>query len=397
MDGQPALPGFDTMYQALRERDPAFDGLFFVCVRTTGVFCRPTCHARSPLRGNVEFVVTPGEAQRAGYRPCRLCRPLEGPASHPAWTLDLIARVRAGEDRLTDARLRSLGLCPTRVRSYFRRRFGVTFQALRRSRRLGEALHRLTHGQDPLHAGFDSGYESSSGFRDAFAAEFGLPPGRASRLGCLVAEEIAGPLRPILAVASERGVCLLEFLDRQAIATELRELRRRFRGPIVLGSNEHVDRLRVELAAYFAGTLRRFEVPLDLGGTTFQRRVWSRLLEIPFGDTVSCSQVAKDVGRVEGVRAVGQANGKNPVAIVVPCHRVVRTDGSLCGYGGGLWRKRWLLQHERDALQPGSGGAAWAGAPAEHAAIRFPDADDTRVETPPLRLLTRSAPGATPL
>jgi AraC family transcriptional regulator of adaptative response/methylated-DNA-[protein]-cysteine methyltransferase len=156
----------------------------------------------------------------------------------------------------------------------------------------------------------------------------------------------------MLAVASERGICLLEFLDRRAIATALRALRRRFGVPIVPGSSAHVERLRTELEAYFDGRLRRFEVPLDLAGTAFQQRVWSRLQAIPFGETASYTRVAKEVGRRDAVRAVGHANGRNPVAIVVPCHRVVRTDGSLCGYGGGLWRKRWLLQHERDARQP---------------------------------------------
>jgi AraC family transcriptional regulator, regulatory protein of adaptative response / methylated-DNA-[protein]-cysteine methyltransferase len=170
---------------------------------------------------------------------------------------------------------------------------------------------------------------------------------------CLVAEEIVTPLRPMLAVASERGICLLEFLDRRAIATALRDLRRRLGVPIVPGSNQHMGRLRTELGRYFGGVLRRFEVPLDLGGTAFQRRVWRRLQEIPFGDTVTYSRIAKELGRLDAVRAVGQANGRNPVAIVVPCHRVVRTDGSLCGYGGGLWRKQWLLQHERAALSPG--------------------------------------------
>jgi AraC family transcriptional regulator of adaptative response/methylated-DNA-[protein]-cysteine methyltransferase len=352
MGDQPALPGFDTTYAALRERDPVFDGLFFACVRTTGVFCRPTCPARKPRRENVEFVATSEAARRAGYRPCRRCRPLESPATHPAWALDLIARVRGSEARLTDRRLRALGLSPARARGYFRRRFGVTFQAFQRSQRLGEALRRLGRGQGSLDAGLDAGYESSSGFRGAFAAEFGRPPARARRLACLVAEEIATPLRPMLAVASERGICLLEFLDRRAIATALRALRRRFGVPIVPGSSAHVARLRTELGAYFDGRLRRFEVPLDLAGTEFQRSVWRRLQEIPFGETVSYTRVAREVGRRDAVRAVGRANGQNPVAIVVPCHRVVRTDGSLCGYGGGLWRKRWLLQHERDARRP---------------------------------------------
>jgi AraC family transcriptional regulator of adaptative response/methylated-DNA-[protein]-cysteine methyltransferase len=340
------------MYEALCGRDPSFDGLFLVCVRTTRVFCRPTCPARKPLRANVEFVATAEEAQRAGYQPCRRCQPLELPESHPAWARDLLSRVSASEERLTDRGLQALGVSPTRVRSYFRRRYGLTFQAFQRSRRMGEALQRLNNGQDSLGAGLDSGYESSSGFRDAFVAAFGCPPGRAKRVKCLVAGEIATPLRPMLAVASERGVCLLEFLDRRAIATALRDLRRRFGAPIVPGPSEHVDRLRAELAAYFGGTLQRFGVPLDLAGTAFQQRVWSRLQEIPFGDTVSYARVAREVGRRAAVRAVGHANGRNPVAIVVPCHRVVRTNGSLCGYGGGLWRKRWLLQHERAVLRP---------------------------------------------
>ncbi len=175
--------------------------------------------------------------------------------------------------------------------------------------------------------------------------------GRAGGASALLAEEIATPLRPMLAVAGERGLCLLEFLDRRAITTELGALRLRHGLPIVRGSNPHLDRVRSELEAYFHGALRRFTVPLDLGGTPLQRRVWERLLAIPFGETVSYSEVARDVGRLETVRAVGQANGKNPVAIVVPCHRVVGADGALQGYGGGLWRKRWLLRHEGDAIR----------------------------------------------
>lgn len=174
MSEQPSLPGFDAMYEAMRERDPAFDGLFFTCVRTTGVFCRPTCDARKPRRENVEFVATSGEAQRAGYRPCRRCRPLEPPASHPAWALELISRVRASETRLTDRGLAALGLRPSRVRGYFRRRFGVTFQAFQRSQRMGEALRRLQGGQDGLGAGLDSGYESATSGRRS-------PPSSASR------------------------------------------------------------------------------------------------------------------------------------------------------------------------------------------------------------------------
>jgi AraC family transcriptional regulator of adaptative response/methylated-DNA-[protein]-cysteine methyltransferase len=351
MSVQQSLPAFETMYRAMVERDVAFDGLFFVCVPTTGVFCRPTCPARKPLRRNVEFVATVEQAWNAGYRPCLRCKPLEAAESHPAWVVELLSKMRASRERLTDRGLRGEGLSPSQVRSYFRRRFGVTFQGFQRAERMSDAFQRLNAGQTILGAGLDSGYESHSGFRGAFAAEFGVPPGRAARLRCLVAAEITTPLRPMLAIASARGICLLEFLDRRALATELRDLRARLKLPITPGSNQHLDQVRKELAEYFRGTLRRFDVPLDLGGTAFERDIWSRLVEIPFGHTASYSQLATEAGKPGAARAVGHANGKNPIAIVVPCHRVVGSDGSLQGYGGGLWRKRWLLQHEQDMAQ----------------------------------------------
>jgi AraC family transcriptional regulator of adaptative response/methylated-DNA-[protein]-cysteine methyltransferase len=170
---------------------------------------------------------------------------------------------------------------------------------------------------------------------------------RASGVRGLVAEEVATPLRPMLAVASARGICLLEFSDRRELATGIRRLGARRRLPIVTGSSDHLARLRAELDAYFAGTLERFGVPLDLDGTPFQRRVWDRLRRTRYGDTISYSRIATEAELPGAVRAVGRANGQNPIAIVIPCHRVVGADGSLCGYGGGLWRKQWLLDHER--------------------------------------------------
>lgn len=341
------LPRFDVMVSAMRERDPAYDGVFFVCVRSTRVFCRTTCRARLPAASNVEFVATPDEALAAGYRPCRKCCPDAPPESHPLWARTLIERIRSSDERLTDERLRDLGLSPARVRSYFRRRTGMTFHAFQRSMRMGEALCRLDAGADATSTGLDVGYGSLSGFRTAFVGEFGRPPGQAIGMHRLVADEIDSPLRPLLAVASDRGICMLEFQDRQSLATVLRALRARFGSPIVPGANAHTTQLRAELAAYFAGELSRFSVALDLGGTPFQQQVWQRLLAIPPGETVSYSEVARDIERPAAVRAVARANGQNPVVIVVPCHRVIRADGHLCGYGGGLWRKRWLLDLER--------------------------------------------------
>jgi AraC family transcriptional regulator of adaptative response/methylated-DNA-[protein]-cysteine methyltransferase len=165
--------------------------------------------------------------------------------------------------------------------------------------------------------------------------------------GGLVARRIESPLGPLLAAASERGVCLLEFVDPHAKATQAATLRRRFAAEIRPGSNAHLEQLRTELLAYFAGDRRAFGVPLDASGTPIQARVWDALRAIPCGRTRSYLDVAGQIGRPTATRAVARANGDNRVAILIPCHRVIGSDGTLTGYAGGLWRKQWLLEHER--------------------------------------------------
>lgn len=169
----------------------------------------------------------------------------------------------------------------------------------------------------------------------------------------LVECAIESPLGPLHAVASPTGLTLLEFADRRALPTELRDAARQFGAPIEPGTNEHLEQTRAELAEYFAGTRRVFSIPLDLRGTDFQRRVWDRLLAIPCGETRTYSGIARELGDEKSLRAVGMANGKNRIAIIVPCHRVIAADGSLWGYGGGLERKRRLLEHE-GAISPAS-------------------------------------------
>jgi AraC family transcriptional regulator of adaptative response/methylated-DNA-[protein]-cysteine methyltransferase len=164
----------------------------------------------------------------------------------------------------------------------------------------------------------------------------------------LVRREIATPLGPMLAVASRRGICFLEFRDRGARA-KIRALGARRGLEVETGASPHLDRLGRELDAYFAGRLRRFRVPLDLAGTAFQKSVWARLTRVPYGVTRSYAQIAAAIGQPAAFRAVGHANGRNPVSIVVPCHRLVGAEGALRGYGGGLWRKRRLLELERRA------------------------------------------------
>jgi len=337
------------MYRALIDRDGDFEGLFWACVRTTGIFCRPTCRARKPKRVNVVFVGSVSEALHSGFRPCKICRPLEAHVDHPPWAAGLLQKLeRDPGRRLTDADLRRDGIEPARARRYFKRTFGVTLHAFARAWRLGEAMKQLSEGVPIADAALGSGFDSESGFREAFARLFGTPPGRAKAGDHLTARWLSTPLGPMLGVASEEGLTMLEFVDRRGLEREIVTMRRKTKRVIVPGRSSFLDRIARELAEYFSGHLERFETPLDLrGGSDFQREVWARLLDVPYGQTTSYGALAAELGRPAAARAMGRANGSNQIAIVIPCHRVIAANGALTGYGGGLHRKRWLLDHER--------------------------------------------------
>jgi AraC family transcriptional regulator of adaptative response/methylated-DNA-[protein]-cysteine methyltransferase len=342
------------MHRAFSNRDAAYDGIFFTGVRTTGIFCRPSCPARKPLPGNVEFFATARDALFAGYRPCRRCRPLDVVGRPPEWVASIFERVdRDNGPRLRDEDLRAMGVDPVRLRRYFNRNFGMTFQAYCRARRLGSAFAEIRSGGSLDDAAHNSGYESYSGFRDAFGKLFGAPPGRSRGERCVLVRWLESPLGPLVAGATEEGVCLLEFTDRRQLEGQCREVRRRFGCEIAPGSNEHLDRLAAELNDYFAGSARGFSVPLVAPGTSFQKRVWQELLRIPYGRTISYEELARRVESPRAIRAVGTANGTNRIAIVIPCHRVVNKGGKLGGYGGGLWRKQFLLDLEQGQQQLG--------------------------------------------
>jgi AraC family transcriptional regulator of adaptative response/methylated-DNA-[protein]-cysteine methyltransferase len=342
------LPSFDEMYRALVARDASYDGLLFACVRTTGIFCRTTCRARKPLAENVEFVPTVQEALHRGYRACRVCTPMDR-RGDPAWVTALIDRVRKNPDRrIRDGEVREMGIDPAQARRYFKTHYGMSFHAYQRAWRLGRAMKQLREGADSLTAGMDAGFESSSGFREAFERVFGDAPGRARGAGVLTGRWLETPLGPMLAVVSDAGLVMLEFVDRRALETELAGIRKTFSSAIVPGDHPLLDRIGAQLNEYFAGTRTDFDLPLDPRGSNFERRVWRALCDIPFGETTSYVAIARAVGSPSSSRAIGRANGRNKIAIVLPCHRVIRSDGALCGYGGGLWRKEWLIAHERE-------------------------------------------------
>jgi AraC family transcriptional regulator, regulatory protein of adaptative response / methylated-DNA-[protein]-cysteine methyltransferase len=367
-----SLPTEDEMYAAVVARDTRYDGIFFTAVRTTGIFCRPGCPARTPERRNVEFHPSARAALAGGFRPCKRCRPLEPRGATPEPIRSLLAEIDADPTRrLRDDDLRARGLEPAALRRWFNRHHGMTFHAYQRARRVGRAIGDLARGGAITHAAFGNGFESLSGFQEALRQLTGRSAARSRDTVVVHLSRVLTPLGPMLLGTTDGGVCLLEFTDRRMLETQLQRLERRLGCAWVPGSTDASRRLEQELEEYFAGTRRRFDVPLAMHGTAFQQSAWSALAAIPYGETRSYAEQARMIGAPTATRAVARANGDNRIAIVIPCHRVVGADGTLTGYGGGLWRKRYLLDLERGrvggetlSLFPEAAGAGVRGAAA---------------------------------
>jgi len=342
------MPSKREMQGAYLRKDRSYDGVFFLGVKTTGIFCRPSCPARRPLPQNVDYFSNVREAVFAGYRPCKRCRPFDTDGRPPDWVSRALSLVQDSEARIRDSELRKSGIDPFRIRRYFQSHYGMTFQAYCRALRMGEALHELRTGASLDDVALGNGFESHSGFRDAFMRTFGRSPGSSRALDRIVVAWQESPLGPLVVAANDKGICLLEFTDRRMIEAQFKTVKKLFSCAIVPGENEHITKLREELEAYFAGTLSKFSVPLDYPGSPFQVRVWNELLRIPYGKTCSYEELAKRIGSPSGQRAVGHANGLNRLAIVIPCHRVVKSDGSLGGYRWGVERKTRLLKQEQE-------------------------------------------------
>lgn len=347
------LPSRAAMYRAFLRRDPSYEGVFFAGVKTTGIFCRPTCRARKPREANVEFFPSASAASGCGYRPCLLCRPMEASAGVPEVVGRLLSLVEADPvGRVTDKELAAQGVDPSTARRRFRACFGMTFQAYQRARRLGNALRGVSDGRAVIEAQLDGGYDSASGFRGAFRRLFGKPPRGARVDDCLLALRIDTPLGPMLALADRQGLRMLDFADRRGLKAAVGRLQRRLGCAVVPGESPVLEAAGRQLRSYFSGASAAFDLPLAPVGSTFQLRVWKELGAIPPGATRSYAEIARAVGRPGAQRAVGRANGSNVLAIVIPCHRVIRSDGSLSGYGGGVWRKQRLLDLERAQEPP---------------------------------------------
>lgn len=338
----------ERMYQAILDKDPSFEGQFFTAVKTTGIFCRPTCTARKPKLENVEFLPSTAEAMRRGYRPCKVCRPLENVSEAPELIKALLKKIQDEPSaKLKDWDLVQMGLEPSQVRRWFMKNHGITFHAYQRMFRLNTAFTKIKNGERVTAAAYDAGYESLSAFGDSFKNVFGVSPSESKQKNLINITRIETPLGSMFACATEKGICLLEFSDRKMLETELKWLSKHLNANIIQGANKHFDQLQQELKEYFDGKRKEFTVPLFMPGTEFQQNVWKMLITIPFGTTRSYKVQANKLQRPEAIRAVANANGMNRISILVPCHRVIGEDGQLTGYGGGLHRKQWLLDFEK--------------------------------------------------
>jgi AraC family transcriptional regulator, regulatory protein of adaptative response / methylated-DNA-[protein]-cysteine methyltransferase len=329
-------------YQALLDKDAHYEGVFFVGVKTTGVFCRPTCPARKPKFENCEFYKKAQEALLASFRPCMRCRPLSHPNQVSDLVRTLVDAVEADPSkRWKDCDFEELSVDASTARRQFKKRFGMTFVEYARARRMGLAMKQIRTGDAVIDAQLNTGYESSSGFRDAFSKIMGAAPTKFTQHHkMLKASWLDTKLGPMIAIADETSLYLLEFVDRRGLELEVERLRLKTKAAIIPGVTDPIKSITLELESYFDGKLTQFKTPLHLLGSPFQRLVLDELMRIPYGQTQSYMAQAEAIGKATAYRAVANANGANQLAIVIPCHRIINSNGDLGGYGGGIRRKQ---------------------------------------------------------
>lgn len=343
------LPSEQIMYKALVEKDSSFEGVFYAGIKTTGVFCRPTCTARKPNPENVIYFTSVNEAIEEGFRACKICNPLEMNGAAPGWIKELLKKIEdLPEERLKDENLKKLGFEPNRVRRWFKKNYNTTFISYLRTIRLGSAINKIGNGESVTQTAYTNGYESLSGFTEALKNLTGKSPGKSSATKIFSIEKIQTPLGTMYAGLIDEGLAMLEFEDRRMLQTQIKRITKSHNAVPVIQKHKLFDEVEKQLTKYFGGTLAEFSIPLILTGTEFQKRVWNELMKIPYGETICYEELAVRIGNANAMRAVASANGHNSIAIIIPCHRVIGKDGNLRGYGGKVWRKKRLLELEKN-------------------------------------------------
>jgi len=343
---------FNEKYNIILNKDTAYENIFFTAVKTTGIFCRPSCSARKPKKENVVFYNNIAEAVQNGYRPCKVCKPMEMASETPQYVKDILKELNNDPFlKIKDYDLVERNIEPNTMRRWFKKNYNMTFQAYQRMLRVNTAFYKISNGESITNTAFDLGFVSLSGFNSTYKKIVGKSPKDSTTKNIISIIRFSTPLGPMFGCATKNGVCMFEFTNRKMLETEFKDLTKRLNAVILPGENEHLKQLRSEVAEYFDGKRTNFSLQLDAPGTDFQQSVWKVLRNIPYGETWSYQQQANQLRKPKAVRAVANANGHNRISIIIPCHRVIGSDGTLTGYGGGLERKKWLLDFERNNLQ----------------------------------------------
>jgi len=340
----------ENYWDAVAARDRAMDGVFFYAVTSTGIYCRPSCPSKRPRRENVVFFGAREAAERAGFRPCKRCKPDSADQRDPnAKLIENVCRyidTHPDEPVTLDALGRALGISPFYLQRTFKALTGITPRVYAESRRLNSLKAGLREGHSVTRSLYDAGYGSSSRLYERASAQLGMTPSRYRKQGAGVTIHFAiasTPIGKMLLAATEQGICSIHLGD--AAETLERELRAEYPKAEIVREDGKLGRQVKALRAIMEGK-STLPLPLDIQATAFQRRVWQELQTIPRGATKSYSKIAADIGHPKAARAVARACATNPVAIAIPCHRVVREDGSMGGYRWGVERKKKLLALE---------------------------------------------------
>ncbi len=342
----------EIYWKAVAARDARFNGVFVYAVRSTGIYCQPSCPARRPRREQVVFFPRAEAAEQAGFRACRRCVPHEGRAGLPEWIGRVCRYIEEhSEERMTlEALSAEAGLSPHHLQRSFRRHLGITPRQYAEARRLRSLKESLRNGHSVTRALYDAGYGSSSRLYERSNKRLGMTPATYRRGGenMNISYTIQDcSLGRLLVAATDRGICALSMGDSDAKLEAF--LHSEYPNAAIHRDRNGLNRWVDAIVKHVAGRQPQLDLPVDVQATAFQWKVWEALRAIPYGRTQSYSEVARTLGRPTATRAVARACATNPVAVVIPCHRVVREDGGLGGYRWGLERKQALLERERPA------------------------------------------------
>jgi len=346
----------DERWHAVASRDARFDGQFVYAVSSTRIYCRPSCPSKRPSRDRVNFFPVPEAAEQSGYRECKRCRPRQARIPDPQ--VELVQRVCHYLDT-TDAESVKLaelsqltGVSLFHLQRTFKHIMGISPRQYFAARKFGKFKSSIKEGKTVTSALYEAGFNSSSRLYGHAAEELGMTPATYSRggRGVVINYTIAAsPIGQILVAATDRGVCAVKIGDTKG---ELEaDLRDEFPAAVIERNDDELESTVAKVIEAISNSKAAVDLPLDIRSTAFQRQVWEKLREIPYGETVSYGDVAKALGNPGAVRAVGRACATNPVALIIPCHRVVREDSSLGGYRWGLDRKKRLLELEKKSMK----------------------------------------------